>query len=434
MNLENFENVKILIVESNELEALALKKSLEEHKLEVTVANSYDEAINTIHKSPPQVVITNIDMSKMNGYDLCKELKSRPETREIPIIFLTALKDPMDVIKGIECGADSFLTKPCDISFLLSTMKDLIVNKTIRKEQLQGGQMAFFFNGTLHLLQINRVQITDLLLSTYLNAIQKNSELEKACRKLNLLYDEIKQKNNDLMKLNEVKNQFLGMAAHDLKNPLGVIVSCSQLLQMKYGNQIDEKGLNILKSIEKASSYMLNLINDLLDITIIESGRGSMHFSEVDLHEVINECLNLLKTTIEKKQIKIIFSSNVKNEKIVCDATKIAQVIINLLSNAIKFSYSGGAIEITLNYSNNEMKIIVKDYGIGIPFEAQKELFKPFNKKIMEGTAGEKGSGLGLSIVHKIVKDHKGNIWFESQEGKGSTFIVTLPNEKESVL
>src|SRR5690606_29359807 len=128
----------------------------------------------------------------------------------IPVILLTSLTDPMDVIKGIACGADSFLTKPCDITFLLSTIKDVVKNKKAVEVGSASQKLAFFFNGNHHVLHIDHVQITNLLLSTYLNAVQKNSELEESYHKLNSAYEEIKKKNDQLQSLNEQKNRFLG--------------------------------------------------------------------------------------------------------------------------------------------------------------------------------------------------------------------------------
>jgi signal transduction histidine kinase len=242
-----------------------------------------------------------------------------------------------------------------------------------------------------------------------------------------MAYDEIKRKNEELNILNQQKNQFLGMAAHDLRNPLGVIMGYCTLLKSRLERTIDAKSVTMLDKINVSSGFMLGLINDLLDVSVIESGTVALHLDEVNLNELIQENLVFLVSLAEKKNIKLIFNPKSIIPPIVCDPNKIAQVITNLVTNAIKFSRPGGQVEIDLELSGADIVLTVNDHGVGIAPEAQKNLFQPFIPDPKGGTAGEKSTGLGLSIVQKIVNKHNGKIWLDSKVGEGTKFYVSLP-------
>lgn len=420
------ETLNVLIVEDSPTQAMLLKQALEEHQHNVTVAQDGVEALDELAKALPHVVISDIAMPRMNGFDFCQKVRADAKYRDIPIILLTSLTDPMDVIKGIACGADSFLTKPCEINFLMSTMHDVAQNKQTQTQKVTGQPLAFFYNGKYHSLQIDQVQITNLLLSTYLNAIQKNNELELSYRQLTDVNTEMLKKNEELSRLNNQKNQFLGMAAHDLRNPLGVIIGYSQLLKQKLEGTVEDKSLQMIEKINVSAAFMLRLINDLLDVSVIESGKVSLHLADVNLPDLIQDNLSFLMSIAEKKQIKLVFNNKHRKVKVLCDPNKIAQVINNLVTNAVKFSKNASVVEVDLETTPTEVIVAVKDHGMGMSPETQAQLFQPFSKGSI-GTAGEKSTGLGLAIVQKIVKEHKGKIWIESKLGEGSSVYFSLP-------
>jgi signal transduction histidine kinase len=429
----DFKNLDVLIVEDSRTQAMMLKDLLELHKMNVTVAVDGIEALKSISENLPQIIISDIEMPNMNGYELCKMIRGKNEFKKLPVILLTSLKDPLDAIRGIECGANSFLTKPCDTGVLLSTINNAMANKDLSTVVRSDYQMEFYFSGQRHLIKVDQFQITELLLSTYSNAVQKNEELEAAYKSLNQLYGELKQKNDSLKKLDEQKNKFLGMAAHDMRNPLGAMKTFCELLLSKKDPSIDAKSKKIIDHIKQASTFMLHLVNDLLDISVIESGTIKLVILEVDLAEIIKESLEYLIALADKKQIHIKFKYEENQCKIQCDPDKISQVFANLMTNAIKFSHPGEEIEVVLIASELEMTIAVRDFGTGISPEMKQKMFQPFAKGASFGTKGEECTGLGLAIVHKIVSEHKGRIQVESELQKGTTFYVTLPREHASV-
>jgi len=257
-------------------------------------------------------------------------------------------------------------------------------------------------------------------------------ELSYLNNELVTLQRELTKKNVELVNLNEQKNQFLGMAAHDLRNPLWVIMAYSELLLDDLKDNLDEQQTKCLNSIYKSSEFMLKLINDLLDVAKIESGKLSLELEPADITALAKDNVTRNNVLASKKQIEITLIQEENLPNLMIDRQKIDQVLNNLLSNAVKFSHPGSKIEVNLSKDEKEFIIAVKDQGQGIPTGELDKLFMPFKKTSVKSTGGEKSTGLGLSIVKKIVVGHKGKIWVESQPGQGSTFYFSLPLQTDA--
>ncbi|MFP5264761.1 MAG: sensor histidine kinase [Blastocatellia bacterium] len=247
-----------------------------------------------------------------------------------------------------------------------------------------------------------------------------NNELVTAQRQL-------AKKNAELGKLNGQKNQFLGMAAHDLRNPLSVILTLSEFLLDENLKVTGEERQEFIRRIRSSSEFMLRLVNDLLDISKIEAGRLDLDLEAADLRAVVEANLALNRYLADKRQVKLSLVEDEAVPRLMLDASKIEQVLNNLIVNAIKFSPSGGTVEVRLSKGENDVTISVSDQGPGIPEEEFHKLFNPFEKTSAKSATKEKSTGLGLAIVKKIVSGHQGKIRVESQVGRGSTFHVTLP-------
>jgi len=423
------DNVRILIIEDSLTQALRLQDSLEKHQYETQIANNGKTGLDLLKQKHFTLVISDIIMPEMDGYELCRQIKSDNRLKDVPVILLTSLSDPHDVIEALECGADNFVTKPYNEKFLVSRIQNILINRELRLSGMSEMGIEIVFAGKKHFITSSRMQIVDLLFSTYENAIQKNSELEQVNRELVMTQRELEQKNVELAQLNEQKNYFLGMAAHDLRNPMGAIFNSSELLIEEDLGPLNDEQKEMIASIKQSSEFMLNLVNDFLDIAHIESGKLTLKKEDVDL-------LNLLKVNVHfnhnfavKKGISLDFQYSQAEifPTISLDASKFQQVMNNLISNAIKYTYSGGAVQVKLEKKDNHIHIEVQDNGQGIPEDEIKNLFAPFQRTSVESTAGEKSTGLGLVIVKKIVNAHNGEIWAQSQVGKGSTFHISLP-------
>lgn len=239
---------------------------------------------------------------------------------------------------------------------------------------------------------------------------------------------ELARKNAELAQLNEVKNQLLGMAAHDLRNPLSVILTASSFMADDARKLLPEhKKADFIRRIKASSQFMLKLIDDLLDVAKIESGRLDLGFEEADIVDVIDDSLGLNGILAEQKGIALQFDRPPGLPRLRLDRDKVEQVLDNLVSNALKFSDPGTTVRVTAARVNGSVVVSVRDEGPGIPAAELDTLFRPFGKTSVQSTGGERSTGLGLAIARKIVEGHKGRIWAVSEVGKGSVFSFSLP-------
>ena len=248
---------------------------------------------------------------------------------------------------------------------------------------------------------------------------------------LNNLTRELQKRNVQLDQLNHMKNQFLGMAAHDLRNPIGNIMMYSEFVLSKGTEKLTPDVSEIIKIIHRSSQFMLSLLDDLLDIVKIESGKLDLKCELQSVSDFLRQNVKINSLMASRKQIKIVLNLPETLPIIPFDDQKITQVLNNLISNAIKFSLPETTIIVSAFQTENEVYISVKDQGQGIPKAELDSLFKPFSRTSVRATAGEKSTGLGLNIAKRIIIGHQGRIWVESEVGAGTTFTFCLPiNQK----
>ncbi|MBC8227928.1 HAMP domain-containing histidine kinase [bacterium] len=252
-------------------------------------------------------------------------------------------------------------------------------------------------------------------------------EISRLNNELVTMQRELAKKNVELERLNQHKDQFLGMAAHDLRTPLAVILSYSEFLLDEAVDRLNEEHLEFLSIIHSSSEFMLQLVNELLDVATIESGKLQLNYQPTDLVDLLERNVALNRVLAKKKQIRLSIHYAEQLPEMMVDAAKIEQVLNNLIANAIKYSYLDSTVEIRAARHGNRAVISVKDEGQGIPAAELENLFELFGKTSIRTTGGEKITGLGLAIAPKIVHEHQGEIWLESQQGIGTTFYVSLP-------
>lgn len=304
---------------------------------------------------------------------------------------------------------------------------------------------------TFHLININLPE-EDLPLSFYFfvkkwgekfillgqESYDENNQLKNDIlglnNQLNNMTRELNKKNKDLKKMNELKNQFLGIAAHDLRNPIGVISTFSNFLLDDAKENLNNEQLGVIEKMRDSSTFMLNLLDDLLDITKIEAGKIELKYNEINLTELINKIVELNSLKAKEKNIKINFSKVDPVKSFFVDDGKFEQVLNNLLSNAIKYSAADTAVSVNVFLSDIDAVISVKDSGQGIPKDEIGKLFQAYQTTSVQSTAGEKSTGLGLAIVQKIMIAHGGKIWVESEVGVGSTFYISLPISNDRII
>ncbi|MFN8465520.1 MAG: hybrid sensor histidine kinase/response regulator [Caldilineaceae bacterium] len=253
------------------------------------------------------------------------------------------------------------------------------------------------------------------------------NETSRLNNELVTLQRELAKKTAELERLNLQKNQFLGMASHDLRSPLNSILAYSEFLVESAAPRLGAEELEYLELIISLSNLMRGVVDDLLDIAAIESGKLHLDLRHTDLAAIFRRAVAVFRPLAAKKQIHLVFEVISPPPRLLLDGHKIEQVLNNLLSNAIKFSHPHTAITLSLTHAGGEALAAVKDQGQGIPPDEVSRLFQPFATTSVKATAGEKSTGLGLLIVRKIVEEHRGRIWVESSPGEGSTFHFALP-------
>ena len=257
------------------------------------------------------------------------------------------------------------------------------------------------------------------------------SELFRSNQELNNLTRTLHKKNAQLARLNTIKNQFLGMASHDLRKPISVILSYSEFLVDEAKEQLDEEQMSFLGRIENSALFMKRLVDDFLDVSAIEAGRFQLTLKPTSVAEVLERSLVLAKIQATKKGIELKITIDQGLPDILIDGDKIEQVMGNLLGNAIEHSLPEQYVSIVLKKIEGQLSFSVRDSGAGMSPEIMDQLFTPFSAPASVKTGGEKSTGLGLTITRKIVDAHKGKIIAESEEGLGTTFTILFAETEE---
>ena len=245
---------------------------------------------------------------------------------------------------------------------------------------------------------------------------------------LNAISRDLQKKTIQLQQVNDLKNQFLGMAAHDLRNPLATVYTYIDILKDDLSSDSNSTFLEAFNDIQEQMQYMMNLVSNLLDYSVIEQGRLDLDLQPVEIQQLTSQAVQTNRLLSAKRSISIDLHINVEPCIIMIDLHKIRQVLNNLISNAVKFSPSGTAIVVLIDkHDASHIMISVIDQGPGVPAEMRNRIFVPFGKTNQQAFSGEKSTGLGLAICRKMVEAHGGAIGFESKPDCGSSFWFTLP-------
>jgi two-component system sensor histidine kinase/response regulator len=418
------EAVHILVVEDSPTQALQLQHILEQHDYRVSLVTNGQEALAVMRQHKPLMVISDIVMPAMDGYQLCRQIRADASFADIPVILLTSLSDPKDVIMGLECGADNFIVKPYDEALLLSRIQYILANQRLPGAERTQMGLEIVFAGQKYFITSDRLQILNLLLSTYEAAVQKNLELSKARDALQAEIAERKRIEEALRETNAELETFSYSISHDLRSPLRAIQSFAQILLEDYVEALDTEGQDYAHRIITAAQRLDSLTEDLLAYSRIS--RADMSLNPVSLEQVVDEVLTHLERDIQGKEAQIIIDRPLP--RVLGHHATLVQIIANLLTNAIKFVTPGMRPQVRL-WSEKRAPYVclwVKDNGIGIALEYQERIFHVFER--LHGAESYPGTGIGLAIVRKGVARMGGRVGVESTPGEGSTFWVELPS------
>ncbi|MHB1117365.1 response regulator [Sideroxydans sp.] len=363
------EKVTILVVDDTP-DNLILMNGLLKDEYKVKVANSGEKALKiALSDTPPALILLDIMMPDIDGYEVCRRLKLDPKTRNIPVIFLTAKTEAEDERKGLELGAADYISKPISPSIVMARVK-------------------------------NHLSLQD-----------KNTELAHAkfmAEKANL-----------------AKSSFLLSMSHELRSPLNAILGFAQLMEIDITPPTASQKESIAQILQ-AGWHLLQLIDEILDLTKIESGHVPMSKEPVLLAEILHECQRMIDTQAHQRGIKLTLPQFDTPCFVSADRIRLKQILINLLSNAIKYNRKDGAIEVQCSSSSpGRTRISVRDSGTGLSPEQLAQLFQPFNRLGQEAGVVQ-GTGIGLVLAKRLVELMGGVIGVESTVGVGSVFWFEL--------
>ena len=375
MNMEiNPSEYKILIVDDVMSNVLLLKVLLTNEKFAIATASNGRQALEQVEKENPDLVLLDVMMPDMSGFEVAQHLKSNPNTADIPIIFLTALNSTADIVKGFQVGANDFISKPFN-------KEELIIRVT-------------------H--QISLVAAKRLILS-------KTEELQRTIAGRDKLYSVI---------------------AHDLRSPMGSIKMVLNMLILNLPSEkIGAEMYELLTMANQTTEDVFSLLDNLLKWTKSQIGKLNVVYQDVDLVEVTDGVIEIFSMVASLKKIRI---HEMKPEKMMvnADIDMLKTVVRNLLSNAIKFSKENSEVLVKMEEVDGMAVVSVQDYGCGISEEGQKKLLHTDTHFSTFGTNNEEGSGLGVLLCKDFVVKNGGKLWFTSKEGEGSIFSFSIPVKK----
>ena len=362
----------VLLVDDNGTNLKILYRALAGLECRCLATQSGEQALRISRLTHPAVVLLDVLMPGWDGFETLKRLRADSRADSPSVIFLSALSDTSDKVRGLEQGAHDYISKPFHPQEVVARV---------------------------------RLQLS-----------------------LRYLQDQLRYRNHELAKSNQTKNELLGMAAHDLRNPLSVITGYAAILERGLAGELPDKSQALIQNIHTTGKEMQVLLEDLLSVSQIEAGHLHLNLQPANPRALFDSCIQLQTFQATAKEIAL--HSHVSDplpESLPLDASKMKQAFTNLLSNAIKFSKPHTSIEARLYTRDKNLIWEVTDQGPGIPAEELSKLFQPFQRTSVRATGGERSTGLGLAITKRILEGHDGCIKVHTQVGRGATFSLEVP-------
>lgn len=373
-SLINRSDYKILIVDDVVSNVLLLKILLTNEKFQICTASNGEMCIEQAKKEKPDLILLDVMMPGISGFDTATILKKDPETQDIPIIFLTALNNPSDLVHGFQVGANDFLSKPFN--------KEELVMRVMHQIQLVAAKRII---------------------------VRQNDELRRTINNRDKMYSVI---------------------AHDLRSPMASIRMVLNLaVNVVSKEAVGEEIFGLLDKANRESEETHDLLDNLLKWTKSQTGRLNVVYQDTDLDDIVPGVVDIFVMIAEMKKVALKYLPSDEKLTVHADNDMIKTVIRNFISNAIKFTPEGKGIEVFYKREGDMARICVRDHGVGIAADRVDTIFH--KGETTYGTGGEEGSGLGLQLCQDFARRNGGDAYVESVEGEGSTFSFTVPLQKE---
>jgi signal transduction histidine kinase len=359
----NEEKQKILIVDDLPKNIQVVANTLQPENYDISFAQNGESALDLCYKHDFDLVLLDIMMPGMDGIEVCRRLKSDPQFKNLPIIFLTAKNDIESITQAFEAGGVDYVSKPFKGAELIARVK---THLTIKKQR------------------------------------------------------------ESLQELNATKDKFFSIIAHDLKSPFTGLLGFAELLIEESETAKPEELKQYYQLLYKSAKQGFDLLSSLLEWSRTQSSSIKFSPDTHNLCQIIQENINLLNNNIREKEIKVNCLVD-ESINVYADSNMLKTILRNLISNAVKFTKPAGEIHIRAINQNNHIKIEVQDNGVGMDDKTLNKLFRIDENSSRKGTNNETGTGLGLIICKEFIQQHNGEIWVESELEKGSSFFFTLP-------
>jgi two-component system sensor histidine kinase/response regulator len=423
MNIANTGSaLPILIAEDSATQAQRLRYILEQQGYRVTAAPNGRLALEAARRDKPALIISDVVMPEMNGYELCRRIKSDEQLCDIPVVLVTTLSDPHDVIRGLESRADNFILKPYEAEQLLHRIEFVLVNSRMRRSDQSGMGLEIMFGGRQHFITADRLQILNLLLSTYEAAMQRNQELSTTRDTLQQTNLQLEESNCQLRIANKDLDAYSSSVSHDLRGHLHRVIGFSQALMDGKAGPLSAEQRELMGYVNDGGTKLLRLADDLLHFARL--GRQSVAKENVAVACLVQEILLELQGALPERTVELRIGTL---PDAFVDPALFRQVLVNLLSNALKFTQyaPNPTIEITGEIRAGETIYCIRDNGAGFDMVHAHRLFSSFQR--LHSESEFEGTGLGLAIVQRVIERHGGTVFVEAAVGKGAAFTITLP-------
>ena len=429
--MSTVQKTNILLVDDRPENLMALEAILSSLGQNLVKANSGREALRALLNQEFALVLLDVQMPDMDGFEIAAIIRERQRLQHTPIIFLTAInKDEKHIFKGYSLGAVDYVCKPFDPEVLKTKVKVFIEQfkrtaeaKNQANQLRQSNQELDVLNETLERRVRERTAQLEAINAELSTEIAERKRIEGEREEI-LIREQ--QARLQAERANRVKDEFLATLSHELRTPLSSILGWTRLLG---GGKLDgETSTRAIETIERNARAQAQLINDLLDVSRIVAGKLQFDIRPVDLTKVISAAIDAVSPAAHAKEISLDFSHDNRYTSVLGDADRLQQVVWNLISNAVKFTPSKGLVLIKLKEDDGQAIIEVTDTGQGIDPEFLPFVFERFRQADGSSTRKHGGLGLGLAIVRHLVEMHGGSVTVSSEgTGKGSTFTISMP-------
>jgi signal transduction histidine kinase len=365
----------ILIVDDEEQNRVLLEDLLSSHGYRVVTAADGAQGLAAVKAESPDLILLDVMMPGQDGFEVCRQVKADPATWFIPVVLVTALSEREDRIRGIEAGADDFLSKPIHRWELLTRTKSLLRVKGLR--------------------------------------------------------DDLQTSYEQLKKLEELRDRLIHLLVHDLKGPLTSLLLGADLLISHEGDPVEEKHWELLRRMRQQIEYLTDMVQSLLDIARMEEGQLPLRVEALEAGDLVGNAAAELGVLYASKGVSLHAQVPSGLPPVHGDRRLLKRVLLNLLKNALDHTPVRGQVTVGVQPESTEsLAIWVQDTGVGIPRAFHEKIFEKFGQVEVRETHERRGTGLGLTFCRLAVEAHGGRIWVESEEGKGSRFAFTVPSAR----